>query len=211
VSSVDRFHEYRQGVRLLLGLCCAIALVVWCDSAAAQMTIKRPGQRPRYSFELEPHALIGPVDPPGSGVATGLGLGARATIEVAPEGFIPKLNDSVGVGFGLDWLQYDGRADRTCARFEPGPNGTRICTRLGGEFDEVSTFMIPVVMQWNFWLSKKWSVFGEPGLFIYLDDQDGGLQLLSLWGGARFHIQERFTLTARIGHPTFTLGVSFLL
>jgi hypothetical protein len=71
--------------------------------------------------------------------------------------------------------------------------------------------MLPVVMQWNFWLSKQWSVFGEPGLFIYLDDQDGGLQLLSLWGGARFHIQERFTLTARIGHPTFTLGVSFLL
>src|SRR5688572_2618551 len=22
---------------------------------------------------------------------------------------------------------------------------------------------IPVVMQWNFWLSRNWSVFGEPG------------------------------------------------
>ena len=36
-------------------------------------------------------------------------------------------------------------------------------------------FDFPVVMQWNFFVAKRWSVFGEPGLYIYhgvMDEYD---------------------------------------
>ena len=46
-------------------------------------------------------------------------------------GFIDRINDSVGLGFGVDYTR-----DNT---------------------------WLPLVMQWNFWLSEHWSVFGEPG------------------------------------------------
>ena len=41
------------------------------------------------------------------------------------------------------------------------------------EGDTASYLVFPVVMQWNFWLSQNWSVFGEPGLVIYMLDYGG--------------------------------------
>ena len=34
---------------------------------------------------------------------------------------------------------------------------------------------------------------------------------LGLWAGGRYHFTDRFTLTLRIGRPTLSVGVSFLL
>jgi hypothetical protein len=70
-------------------------------------------------------------------------------------------------------------------------------------------FRVPVVMQWNFWLSRNWSVFGEPGGLI-----DFGKKTRphpAFYAGGRFHFTDNITLTMRVGHPTASVGVSFLL
>ncbi len=191
----------------LLAACC------WSLPAAAQSTIKSPGQRPPYYVELEPHGLVGLFDPPGFGYGTGLGAGFRGSLEVAREGFLPKLNDSVAVGFGLDYLRYDGYDGWRggCEEFTSGPSGTPICVRVTSYSDRVDYFYLPIVMQWNFWLHRKWSVFGEPGIALYLQDRDLDFTPFVLYAGGRFHFTDRVTLTMRIGYPTLSLGVSFLL
>lgn len=70
-------------------------------------------------------------------------------------------------------------------------------------------FRVPIVMQWNFWLSRNWSVFGEPGGLIDFGDKTRAHP--AFYAGGRFHFSERITLTMRIGHPTASVGVSFLL
>lgn len=188
---------------------CAIGTL--CDDARAESTIRRPGARTAYSVELEPHLVLGSFDPPGPGAATGLGAGLRSTIELSPRGFISKLNDSVGIGLGLDWVRYDHAVRGRCTRFEAGPNDTRICTEVDGGTRGQHYLIAPVVMQWNFWLARRWSVFGEPGMFFSFHPDDFDVSLLSLSVGGRWHFSETATLTLRIGYPTQSLGVSFLL
>jgi hypothetical protein len=70
--------------------------------------------------------------------------------------------------------------------------------------------LVPVVMQWNFWLSTHWSVFGEPGLAIGAGGASPNVWPAVFVGG-RFHFTERIALTMRLGYPAFSVGVSFLL
>jgi hypothetical protein len=162
----------------LSGFAACAALTLTRPAAADELLIKHPHQHPDYSFELEPHALIAPF----SGVFPGLGL--RGTFEVVDVGFVSTINNTVGIGFGVDW------ADKG--------------------------IWVPVAMQWNFWLSRNWSVFGEPGLAIRagrLGDEkpNRGIEWVGLWAGGRFHFSDRVTLTLRLGRPTLSVGVSFLL
>ena len=184
-----------------------------CRVAHAQSAIKRPGDHPRYFFEAEPHLVAGLFDPPGFGGGTGLGAGFRGTVELVKNGFIAQLNNSVGIGFGVDYLRYDGwQGPRgTCERFVSGPSGVPVCVRASSSINHVNYFYLPVVMQWNFWLHRKWSVFGEPGLALYL--QDGQLEFTPfvLYVGGRYHLTERISLTLRLGYPSFSFGASFLL
>ncbi len=69
---------------------------------------------------------------------------------------------------------------------------------------------LPVVMQWNFWLHRRFSVFGEPGVSLRLG---GGRRFdpLVLYAGGRWHFTDWGALTFRIGHPVASIGVSFFL
>ena len=67
------------------------------------------------------------------------------------------------------------------------------------------------MLQWNFWLSEDWSVFGEPGPGLRLDDSHISVEPLEFWAGGRWHFVEYAALTMRVGYPTFTVGVSLLL
>jgi len=200
-------------VRRLLALVGALCVLCLSASASAQSTIKQPGQRAHYFFEAEPHLAVGLFDAPGFGGGTGLGLGFRGTIQLLQNGFIPKLNNSVGIGFGLDYLRYDGwQGPRgLCQQFVTGPNGVPICVRATSSINHVNYFYVPVVMQWNFWLHRRWSVFGEPGLAFYFQDGQFEVTPFVFYAGGRYHITDRITLTMRLGYPTFSLGVSFLL
>ncbi len=184
----------------------------WVSAAHAQSTLRVPGDRQGqgHFLELEPHLLFTPFDAPDDPSDGGYGLGARATIEILPDGFIDKLNDSVGIGFGLDWMHYDGAHYRAgCRRFEPTVGGVPVCVETGAH--GTSYVFVPVVMQWNFWLSRQWSVFGEPGLALSHRSEGGfGVEPV-IEAGGRFHFTDNVALTARVGYPAFSLGVSFFL
>jgi hypothetical protein len=164
---------------VLVASATAAAGVLFPSLALAQerSIIKDPGDHPSYFFEAEPHLILGFPSPY---YATGqFGVGFRGTFNLA-NGFVPNINDSVGVGVGFDI-------------------GT------GGEF------YLPVVLQWNFWLSTHWSVFGEPGLAIGGGGPAPAYVVPSFFAGGRYHFTNRIALTIRIGYPDIAVGVSFFL
>src|SRR5687768_4462631 len=162
---------------LVSGLALAFALGAFPNAATAdQLVIKRPGLHPNYTVELEPHLLLFPFHDGD------VGAGVRASFEIVDNGFITSINNTVGVGTGLDW--------------------------------GVDNAWVPIVLQWNFWLSRNWSVFGEPGVAVRLRDNGRGktsFDPIVVYGGGRFHFSENITLTLRLGRPTMSVGVSFLL
>jgi hypothetical protein len=205
----------------VLGLASTFALA---RTARADDTIKRPGDHPHYSVELEPHVLLGWA---AQWVGTGFGLGGRVSIPVTHDGFIKSINNSVAISFGLDWVHYGGT---NCYYYDPryGPN---YCYGYGS----TDFIQIPIVMQWNFYVAQKWSVFGEPGLYIwhgfygapnypcngpglppcnyygYYNGNDTGVGP-AFWAGGRFHFSDSASLTMRLGYPDLlTFGVSFFL
>jgi hypothetical protein len=172
---------------------------------AEDNTIRQPGDHPNYAVEIEPHLDFAWFDYAGYGINDlGIGLGVRATIPVVKNGFIPTINNTVGIGFGVDYLY-----------FGCGVTGTSC---------GVSTLYFPVVLQWNFYVAQRFSVFGEPGFSLnyafYNDDACGQLKGCAVGHnffpgfvfevGGRYHINEHLALTGRIGFPDITFGVSFM-
>jgi hypothetical protein len=205
-------RHLRRARALLLTLSSVSVSLLVAARAHAQSTIREPGQRPHYVFELEPHLLVTPFDAPDYPSDGGYGIGVRGTIEILPDGFIPKLNDSVGIGFGLDWVHYDlAPYGGGCRRFEPTADNVPVCVDAGGGGGSASYWYVPVVMQWNFWLHPRWSVFGEPGLAISHGAAAGFSVAPDIAVGGRFHASDSVALTLRLGYPAVTFGVSFLL
>jgi len=170
-------------MRRLIRLSSAAALLTLAAEASAVNTIRQPGLHPNYVFEAEPHLVVG-FDVPHrgrGGFDAGFGPGFRGTIELVDNGFVKTINNTVGIGFGVDWLS---------------------------PFDR-NVFWVPVVMQWNFWLSDKWSVFGEPGGGLYFGKASGVRP--AFYGGGRYHFSDSVALTLRAGYPNVAVGVSFLL
>jgi hypothetical protein len=194
------------------------------EEAHAQMTIRQPGRHPTYDVDLEPHVALSLLDPPGPWANGGWGGGFYATVPLTDNGFVKTINNSVGLRFGADILWHSNPAiygdpwySGYCRQWRPAPNGTRVCVDTGA-YDEggpTTYLLFPVAMQWNFWLSDRWSVFGEPGLAIYTHpwgphwgDRFGVLP--NFQAGGRVMLGERTALTMRLGYPTLSLGLSFL-
>ena len=186
------------------------ALFLIAAPASAQSVIKRPGAHPDYVFEAEPHLAFGLFH--RHDVEEGFGPGFRGTIEIVDNGFISKINNTVGIGFGLDWLFHGGH----CHGRRGGPN-------VGCNEHDHDRLIFPVVMQWNFWLTQEWSVFGEPGFALELvddhdrddlgddDDKDLRLDPFVFFAGGRYHFTDAISLTMRVGWPYFSVGASFFL
>jgi hypothetical protein len=201
--------------------CCALcaAILLATPAQAEESIIRRPGDHPNYGFEVEPHLLAAFLL---TRAGEGFGLGGRFTIPIVKNGFVSSINNSVGIGFGLDWAHYNG-----CYYyyyFDPA---------FGSACPSINTFVVPVVMQWNFFLSKHWSVFGEPGLALeytswgscpgyYVDPQGRVHNYLCpigpnhvtfdpfiLFVGGRYQFSDGVALTMRVGWPYFSIGVSF--
>ena len=183
----------------IAGSVLALAAVISYESeAAAQLIVKNPNDHPQYRVELEPHGDLSPWhryygyhygrrygdfgDPEFGG-------GFRASIELADPAFIPKLNNTVAISFGFDV---------TNCRFCPRSYGFSLFT--------------PVTMQWNFFLTEKWSVFADLGIMprtigFY---HDVFFDFMAEIGG-RFHFNDTVALTMRIGYPFISVGVSFFV
>lgn len=188
----------------------ACALTVAARAAHAdELRINKPGEHPTYNVELEPHALLGFIDAPGPADGPGFGAGFRGTVKLVDNGFVPSINNSIGVGIGFDWMHFQNTM--VCQ------SGAVGATCLKNEAD-INVFFIPLVMQWNFWLSRNWSVFGEIGPSLRIqdvshlpDESRVAFDPLSGAVGGRWHFSEFASLTLRAGYPSFSVGVSFLL
>lgn len=146
--------------------------------ADEQSLIRTRGEHPDYVFDAEPHGLLG-YGPFNDGILPGAGF--RGTFILVQQGFIPSINNSVGVGVGADF-------------FFPSTGSV--------------SFVVPAVMQWNFWLSTHWAVFGEPGLALGFGNHHDFVAPVFAAGG-RYHFNEHVALTLRIGYPAASVGVSF--
>lgn len=122
-----------------------------------------------------------------------IGPGARFTLILVDNGFVKSINNNVGIGIGADLFHSKN----------------------------VDVLFIPVVMQWNFFLSQNWSVFGEPGIAFWAND-DGvhrtkrgdSRDWLFIAGGGRYHFSKSLALTMRAGVSRYNLlnvGVSIFL
>jgi hypothetical protein len=204
---------------LAAALGAAGALVTLTTSAGAQ--IKRPGAHPSYSVEIEPHLVLR-WDADGWG-DEGLGVGLRATVPFLDNGPISRINNNMGIGFGLDWTHFEDPCWRSFwhgNKWDPDLWPDENCT--------ADVFDVPVVVQWNFFLTPVISVFGEPGLEIEhtrwsfewycmganaplceIDDSDTDVEPVFFAGG-RFLFGNVGALV-RLGWPYLSAGVSILL
>ena len=204
--------------RLAIASIASFAVVLLVGSSA-DAQIKQPGAHAHYSVELEPHALLWWRDHSRDywDDHAGLGLGLRASVPIVDNGFISSINNSVAIGFGLDWGRYSHRCywDRK--------------NNLGSDCSN-DEFAAPVVMQWNFFITKAFSAFGEPGLVIRhsrwswpngtcdgpngtypcdYSDSDTRVDPVFFAGGRLGN--EDVSFTFRIGWPYASVGASFFL
>jgi hypothetical protein len=181
----------------LVGTAVAASALLLSQEASAQLIIKNPSDHPDYRAELEPHGTLVPW---GNylghgrygrfyrGYAFGGGVGFRATIEIV-DPVIPKINNTIGITFGLDFTN------------------CQYCYR-GEEF----SIWTPVGAQWNFFLTRKWSVFADLGLVLHSDGLYRDVFVDPMFEvGGRYHFRDKITLTMRLGVPFITVGVSFML
>jgi hypothetical protein len=199
------------------GALLALATLLFAADAFAYDRVRiRDWRTPiAYQFEAEPHLVLGTA-PPGPGYGSGAGVGFRGSVVVTPEGFIDRLNDSLAFGFGLDighytasWAPF-GYRDQ-CLHFEPGPAGTSICTETTSNGGSYNYVFIPLVLQWNFWITDRFSAFAEPGIDVYYLGGHGFGLGPAVYVGGRIKLLDRIALTLRIGYPTVSLGASFML
>lgn len=188
----------RTTYRLLAaGFVAAGAFVAATPNAlAVDWVIKSPGQHPSYAAELEPHlnfVLYRRGYYGNTRFRAGspeIGGGFRASIELMDPGFVKKINDTIAITFGVDITN---------------------CHYCRSYRDDYLIYS-PVALQWNFFLTRKWSVFGEvggivrsEGLFHYVNIDP------AVWIGGRFHFNDNIALTLRAGYPYLGVGVSFFV
>jgi len=193
------------GRAVLPALVAFAAILCLSRTAAADNTIRQPGDHPNYLVEIEPHLDFAWFDYAGYGINdVGIGLGLRATFIIVKNGFIPTINNTVGIGFGGDYIYFGCAAQ--------------------GVSCGVSTLYFPVVLQWNFYVAQRFSVFGEPGFslnYAFYSDNACGTACKGVVPndffpgfvfevGGRYHINEHLALTGRIGYPDISFGVSFM-
>ena len=125
-----------------------LALLSPAVARRAEAIVRYGRARSVTPSEIEPHLVFGSA-PPGPGYGSGAGIGVRASFVVAPEGFIRGVNDSAAIGFGLDLghyygsLGFNGYRDQ-CLHFEPGPNGTSVCTDVTSNGGTYNYLFVPV-------------------------------------------------------------------
>jgi hypothetical protein len=160
-----------------LGLATLAVGLTFPSLARAEGSIRHPGDHLRYTFEAEPHLTLGFNGPIDVGGI--LGIGFRGTFPIVHQGFVRTINNSVGINVGLDLFPHDGKVD----------------------------VLVPVAMQWNFWFTKNWSAFGEPG-FVLGTGQQSLVPMLAV--GGRYLFTDSVALVFRAGFPAFSVGTSFL-
>ena len=129
----------------------------------------------------------------------GFGAGARYTINLVKNGFIKNLNNSFGLGFGVDIFA----------------NVPALYYSSWG-----MSILVPVVVQWAFYLTEEWTVFGEAGLALWFRvvGQRTNSRAVGIGGvfdpfvaagvGGMWHFSKSMALIIRLTFPYATVGVT---
>ncbi|MGE0326921.1 MAG: hypothetical protein AB7S68_31650 [Polyangiaceae bacterium] len=180
-----------------------IRLPSWSDRPVKRSIRRALAGAVGLSALLVAGSAFGQIKRPGSHID--YVFEAEPHLLLGPIAPFDREDDDVGFGFRGTFELVDNGFVKTI-------NNT---VGLGFGFDhQKNVDRIPVVMQWNFWLHPKFSVFGEPGASLRLrnkgkrkDDFDAFV----FYAGARWHFVDWASLTFRIGHPVASLGVSFFI
>lgn len=189
-------------VLLVSSLLTLFALAFAPPRASAQ--INMPGRHPHYVVELEPH-LVWQWNNDEAASDDGIGIGGRASIPILEDGPVRTINNNLAISFGIDWAHFPD------------------CRYNGGCVED--DIWVPVVMQWNFFLTPRISIFPEFGLAFrdaifgyddpYCDRNDcrhSSLRVYpAFWFGGRIHLIDSVALVLRLGTPSLHFGVSFFL
>jgi hypothetical protein len=199
-------HRTHRSVRRLLLAGLAATSFALSRAALAQAPGETTTPAPRddepsaYPVEIEPHFSFGAGD---IYAAAGVGAGLRVSIPVVYS-LLRNVPDNLAISFGGDVLNYsDCYYGNDCG---------------------ANYLMLPAAAQWNVFVARRVSLLAEGGLFVYKGFFNGcapgdgpGCSPPSDFGvlptiavGARVHLSDNASFVARIGYPTFTLGVSFL-
>ena len=192
-----------------------VVLGVLAVPVLASAQIKQPGAHRLYGVELEPHLVV-EWDDYALCANEAFGPGFRASIPFLDNGPIPRINNNMAIGFGLDWAHAGIRSN--CPQYFN--NGVFYGNNLSAD-----VWTVPVVAQWNFFLLPKISVFGEAGLVLQhrsYDNygcangnfcgtaSDNGVNG-SFSAGGRFLVTDSVGFLLRLGFPYLSAGVSILL
>ena len=113
----------------------------------------------------------------------------RATIKIVDPGFIPKLNNTVGITFGIDATNCQG-------------------CRAGYGW----SLWTPVGINWSFFITDKFSAFADLGFNLRTEGfyhhvwPDFMFEL-----GGRYHFNDHVALMFRVGYPFVTFGPTFFI
>ena len=180
----------KSTLRMLVSNLVLLLVVIVAGSALAaaktQVIINKPGVGSRPMM-LDLHGGF-------SHFGTGLSVGARFSIPIVENGFVPQINNTVSITFGGDFYWVKLGRDRYAAA-------------VG----------FPVTLQWRFLFTKRLSAFGEMGANIFLHPDliagDGWFWYPGSWViaaiGGRFKINESISLVGRLGNPYSSFGASF--
>jgi hypothetical protein len=182
------------------GLSIAALFAAAPASAQGEDSVRYRDEPSAYPLEIEPHFTFAAENVYG---ATGFGAGIRVSIPVV-QSLLVRVPDNLAISFGGDIVHYDN------------------C--YYGNNCGANYLMLPVAAQWNVFVARRVSLFGEAGAFVYKGFFDGcgpgdgpmcsapsdfGV-LPTIAIGARIHMGDNASFTARIGYPTTTFGVSFM-
>jgi hypothetical protein len=193
-----RYESFMRASLVTLSVGITSLLLAAPAIARAQNVIEQPGAHPPYTWELEPHlgftvvhhgfytggragyATVGDTD---------LGLGFRGTYKLVDPGFIPKINNTVGISLGVDLTQ---------CRFW--------CA------DSYFLYAPEVGAQWNFFFTDKFSALTELGLvFVSAGSFVRPYAKPYMAVGGRYHLSKTTALTLHLGDPFTQFGVSFFM
>lgn len=123
------------------------------------------------------------------------GIGGRFYIPIVHDGFIPPVNDSFGIEFGLDFSGVAGRS-------------------------VYPVFAIPVEVMWRFHFQKTFSLYAKIGIALqfnvvsycpYTGYRSCGLVTADGIGnvGLIWHFTQKVALRVEAGYPWLKIGLGF--
>jgi hypothetical protein len=201
---VPAHRRFRAGIlgSIALAVAAAPAVAHAQSSGDAPSSPDRERRDPSaYPIEIEPHFAFAT-----GGVyraTSGFGAGLRVSIPFF-RSLLQGVPNDIAITLGADLLRYGD-------------------CYYGAECG-ANYLMVPAGAQWSVFVGRRLSMFAEGGVFVFKGFFDGcspkdgpscsppsdfGV-LPMLAAGVRVHVGDDVSFTARLGYPTFTVGVSFL-